>query len=237
MSLSLKSRRVGDITIVTCSGRIVEGDESAALQQNLADILSRDPYIVLDLSGVDFIDSSGLGLLVRFLNRARTANGGMRLCRVPARVAEVLRITNLAPIFESFPSDAEAIAAFYQPATGSAASFKFNTEILCVDRSPNVLAGIREVLGQAGYGAMSADNLSDALILLQATRPSLLVIGADVRAAANTSTATRFNTLANACAVVELPLDFSQQDAGEAGRRLVDQVRAAMTGAPKAPGA
>jgi anti-sigma B factor antagonist len=237
VSLSIKTRRVGDITIVTCIGRIVEGEESAALQRDLAEILSRDPYIILDLAGVDFIDSSGLGLVVRFLNRARSAGGGLKLCAVPARVAEVLRITNLAPIFESWPTEAEAIAAFYQPTTASAASFKFNTGILCVDKSANVLAGIRELLGQAGYGAMSADNLSDALILLQSTRPSLVVIGADLRAASNTSTATRFNKLASGLSVVELPFDFSNQDAGEAGRRLVDQVRAVMGPAGKASGA
>ena len=100
MPLSLQSRRVGDITVVTCSGRIVEGDESATLQKHFDDLLPDDPYILLDLGGVQFIDSSGLGLLVRFLARTRTANGGLKLCAVPDTIAEVLRVTKLATIFE-----------------------------------------------------------------------------------------------------------------------------------------
>jgi anti-anti-sigma factor len=211
----------------------VEGEESAALQREFVDTLSIDPRVVLDLGGVDYIDSSGLGLLVRFLNRSRAASGGLKLCAVPARVVEVLRITNLAPIFESFASEAEAVAAFYQSASEAETPFRFHTSILCIDRSANVLAGMREVLGQAGYGAMSADNLPDALILMQATRPALVVIGAAIHRAAGAPGMDRFKKLLEGIAVIELPEDFASQDAGEANRKLVEQVRAALT-RPKA---
>ena len=228
MPLSLQSRRVGDITVVTCSGRIVEG-ESAALHQHLEDLLPYDPYIILDIGDVDFIDSSGLGLLVRFLTRTRTANGSLKLCAVPERIGEVLRITKLGTIFESHASEAEAVSAFYQPEKSAAASFRFNTDILCVEKSADVLAYIRELLCQAGYGVMTASNLPDALILLQATRPKVVVIGAELHSAIGTRTAEAFNRLADRLSVVELPADFSSHDAGEAGRQLLDQVRAIMS--------
>jgi len=227
--LSIKSRRVGDIAVVACTGRIIEGDEATALQRELVDVLSIDPRVVLDLRGVDYIDSSGLGLLVRFLNRSRAASGGLKLCAVPPRVSEVLRISNLAPVFETFPSEEEAVAAFYKSAAEAETAFRFHTSILCIDRSANVLAGIREVLGQAGYGAMSADNLPDALILMQATRPALVVVGAAIHRAAAAPGLDRFRKLLEGITVIELPEDFASQDAGEASRALVERVRAALT--------
>ena len=75
MALSLESRSVGDITVVTCRGRIIEGDEATALKQHLSD-LPPHPYFVLDLAGVDFVDSAGLGLLVRLLMNSRLRHGG-----------------------------------------------------------------------------------------------------------------------------------------------------------------
>jgi anti-sigma B factor antagonist len=226
MALSLQSRVVGDVTVVTCHGRIVEGVESAPLQKLLADLVaSPNPYIVLDFGGVDFIDSAGLGLLVRFLTRTRAAGGHLALCAVPAKVSEVLRMTRLAAIFESYASEAEAIAASYRSASSAGAPSRFSTDILCVDKSVDVQCYVREVLAQAGYGVLTAGNLPDALVLLQAARPKVVVIGAELRSLRNTQTAERFNGLADARPVVELPSGFSKDDAGIASRRLLDQIR------------
>ena len=232
--LSLQSRRVGEITVVTCTGRIVEGDECARLHQHLEGLLPLYPYIILNLEGVPFIDSSGLGLLVRFLNRTRTVNGSLKLCAVPDRMAEVLRVTKLSTLFDSHHTEAEAISAFYQPARSTTESSRFDTDILCVEKSTDVLAYIRELLRQAGYGVMTAGNLPDALILLQATQPKVVVVGADLHAAHDTRTAHTFNRLADQLSVIELPAGFSSADAGEAGRDLLDQVRAIMS-AGRAP--
>ena len=228
MPLSLQHRRVGDITVVKCIGRIVEGAESAALKQYLDDLLRDYSDIILDLDEVQFIDSGGLGLLVRLHTRARAANGDLKLCAVPAKIGEVLRITHLSTIFESHGSEAEAISAFYQPSKSSGVPYRFDTDILCVETSADVLAYVRELLKQAGYGVTTADNLPDALTLLNATRPKMVVISADLRAATGTQTADAFQRLADARSVVELPADFSSHDAGEAGHQLLDQIRALM---------
>lgn len=225
---SLQSRRVGDITVVKCRGRIVEGAESAVLHQHLADWLPHEPWIVLDLGEVHFIDSSGLGLLVRFLSRTRTAQGDLKLCAVPAAVAEVLRITKLRTILESHESEADAISALYQRRTSVDALDYFNPEVLCVEKSEDVLAYVGELLRQAGYGVITSGNLPDALILLKATQPKVVVISAELRSA-STWTGEAFNGLADARAVVELPADFSSHDAGHSGGRLLDQIRVVLT--------
>ena len=79
MSLLFESRRVGHVTVVTCSGRMIAGTNTAALQQYLDELLPLNPRVVLHLGGIEFIDSSGLGLLVRYLTRAHNAGGTMRL--------------------------------------------------------------------------------------------------------------------------------------------------------------
>jgi anti-sigma B factor antagonist len=235
VSLSFQSRRVGDITVVKCSGRIVEGAESAGLQQQLNDLIAENPYIILNLGEVDFIDSSGIGLLLRFLTRAQNAHGNLKLCAVSSKVSDVLRVTNLKSVLESYGSEADAVADFYRRAKSPSGS-SLRANIVCVEKSPDVLAYVRELLRQAGYDVVTTGNLADALTLLTATRPKLVVVGAEFRSMRDTRAAETFNRLADALAVVELPADFSRNDAGEAGRQLLDHVRA-LIGAPPGPAA
>ena len=224
MPLSFQSRSVGDITVVKCEGRIIEGAEASALRQRMNDLVPNAPCIVLDLGDVDFIDSSGLGLLVRILTR--TGHGNLKLCAVSARIADMLRITKLATVFESHASEADAIAAFYDTAKRPDTSFPFHpANILCVEKSVDLLNYIGELLRQAGLRAITVDNLPDALILLKATRPKLVVVSAELRSERDTGTAEIFNELVDALPVIELPVNFGSHDPSETGQQLVDRVR------------
>ena len=233
MPISLEHRRVGDITVVTCAGRIVEGAESIAVQKLLDELLPYGPRLVLHLGAVDFLDSSGLGLLVRNVTRSRNAHGNLKLCALSPKIIEVLNVTHLEAIFDTHESEAEAISAFYQRAAVGGGTTRLHTDILCVDRSADVQAYVRGLLTQAGYGVLTAGNLPDGLVLLQATAPSIVIMGTDFRVTRETRTAEKFNTLADARSVVVLPEDFSRRDAADAGQRLLDQVRALLP----APGA
>lgn len=226
--LAMQSRRVGNITVVKCSGPIVDGPEATGLRQYLDDLLHTDRYIILDLGEVHFIDSSGLGLLVRLLTRIRAAGGNLKLCAISPKIEEVLAVTRLSPVFESHQSEDEAIADFYRRGRSAAAVARFDSDILCVEKSADLLAYLRELLGQAGYGVTIVDNLPDALILLRAGRPKVLVLGDDIRSATGTRTAEQFRALAGTLPVVELPADFSRHEAGDAGRQLLDRVRTAI---------
>ena len=233
MSLVFHSHRAEEITVVECVGRIIDGAEAEALQRLVTDLLAESPYIILHLGGVDFIDSSGLGLLVRCLIRTEHVHGVLRLCATSARIAEALRLTGLNKIFQMYETEADAVAGFYGSAAGQR-RVAADANILCVEQSPNVLAYVGQLLRQAGYVAITTANMPDALTLLSATRPKVVVIGADLRALRNTQAAERFNELADALTVIELPADFSSRDAGDAGRDLLDRVRATLgpAGAP-----
>jgi len=228
VSLSFQSRQAGDITVVRVSGRIVEGAEATALQQHLKDLLARNPYIILNLGDVEFIDSSGVGLLLRCFTQTQNLRGILKVCAVSSKIEDALKVTRLASVFEGYDSEAEAIAGFYRPSRAAAAPV-LKASILCVDKSPDVLAYVREVLRQTGYGIVTAGNLADAVTLLTATHPKLVVIEAALRSDRETRTGETFNRLADAVTVVELPADFSSHEAAEAGQQLLDQVTAILS--------
>jgi len=234
MALSVQHRRVGDITVLTCHGRIAEGADSAQLETHVAELLPHGPWIVLNLADVSFLDSSGLGLLVKLLARGRRAGGGLRLCALPPRVADILKITRLQTTLPSHATEADAIAAFYER-DPSGETGDLPAEILCVDSSTDVLAYVRALLRQAGYGVMTAANVYDALILLRVTKPDVVIVSADIRVLGGTDTAEAFRELAGRLAVIELDPGFSGADAGEAGRRLLDRV-ADVLGPPRTAG-
>jgi anti-sigma B factor antagonist len=226
MPLSFHSRRVDTITVVTCTGRLI-ADESAALQQHLDEVLRWGPDLLLHVGAVEFVDSSGLGLLTRYLARTRNAGGGVKLCAVPNQLREVLRITKLGTVLESHDSEREAIAAFYQRGAATAAPLSFATDILCVEPSADLLVYVGEVLRQAGYRVTTAAHWPDALILLTVKQPKVVVMSAALQAA-ETHTAATFHARAAARPVVVLPADFARQDPGVSGAWLLGQVRAIL---------
>jgi anti-anti-sigma factor len=223
MPLSFESRRVGRVTIVTCRGRIVAGEETATFEAYLDALIAIDPLILLHLGGVDFVDSAGLGLLVRYLTRAQNASGTLKICEVSPPIDRVLGITRLRQVLQPHAREADAIADVHRPRRDDAIT---GPDILCVDESQDVLAYLRELLKEAGFHPMTAANLPDALILLTATRPRVVVISASMRAMRTTRTAEEFHRQSNMRPVVELPDGFARQEAGEAAARVLDAVRA-----------
>ncbi len=171
------------MTVVTCSGRIVAGEESKSLQVCLDRLLPETPHVLLHLGGVDFIDSGGLGLIARYLTRPQDSRGTLKVCAVSPKIDDVLRITRLKSVFQPYLTEADSIADIHRGSQGIDAAFD-NPDVLCVDESPDLLTYLRELLKEAGYRTLTAANIPDALILLKATRPKIVVIGAELRTAA-----------------------------------------------------
>jgi len=112
MALSIETKISGDVFILRCEGRIVYGDECAVLRERVVDMLPGTPKIVVNLEGVDYIDSGGLGMLVGLLLSARNRGGELKLASPRKRVKDVLRNTNLDRIFRVYGNNDEAVAAF-----------------------------------------------------------------------------------------------------------------------------
>ena len=211
------------MTVVTCSGRIVAGEESKSLQVCLDRLLPETPHVLLHLGAVDFIDSGGLGLIARYLTRPQDRRGTLKVCAVSPKIDDVLRITRLKSVFQPYATEADSIADLHRGSQSIDAAFD-NPDVLCVDESPDVLTYLRELLKEAGYRTLTAANLPDALILLKATRPKTVVIGAEIRTA-GTQASVEFTNIASAGKVVELPAGFSAQDAGEAAQQVLQALR------------
>ena len=223
MALSLKTRAVGDVTIVQCAGRIVAGAETESLREHVIRLLPNQRDIALHLGDVVFIDSSGLGMLVRLLTTTRSAKGDLKLCNVPEGVYKVLKMTNLITLFDVHDSEEAVVSGFYRkraiPGRASAAG----PAILCLDQSADVLAYLRVLLGNAGYNVMTNSRMADALILVRATRPKLLILGPSLSASAGTMES--FHAACATLQVVELGNEFSALDAGQAASDLLENLQ------------
>ena len=112
MALRVQTQVSGDVFILCCEGRIVFGDEGAALRERIRNMFSGTPKIVVNLQGVDHIDSGGLGILVGLFISATNRGGELKLVAPNQHVTDVLRRTNLHTIFSVYGNDDEAVAAF-----------------------------------------------------------------------------------------------------------------------------
>jgi anti-sigma B factor antagonist len=111
LKLSLETRHLGDVIIVHCEGRIVYRDEAAALTRVVTEALQHTREVVLDLEGIQRIDSAGLGELVLIRMAAESTGGTLKLAGPNARVRELLDLTNLSSIFEVHDSLVDALDA------------------------------------------------------------------------------------------------------------------------------
>jgi anti-sigma B factor antagonist len=233
--LSLDTREVGRVTIVRCNGRIVAGAESESLRAHVDWLLRDRRSIVLHMGEVGFIDSSGLGTMVRSLTSIRRVHGDLKLCNVTEQVRKVLEMSRLTQVFDAHESEEKAVAAFYRagaPArTPAGTPVPTGRSILCVDYNRDVLAYLRELLHRAGYDVQSTSHPGDALILMRITNFDLLLAGPDL----TTSPATQqaFQVACKRLPVIELGSEFSTRDAGEAGAALLEEIEARLN--PRTP--
>ena len=112
MQLKLSKRIVKGLTIVDCNGRIVFGEESALLRDTLKKLITENSQIVLNLAGVSYIDSGGLGTLVALYTTAHNAGGAVKLANLTQRVGDLLQVTKLLTVFEVYDSEDKAIQSF-----------------------------------------------------------------------------------------------------------------------------
>src|SRR5580704_8220186 len=98
MSLSLDSRHCGRVFVIKCVGRIVTGEEVTVLEACISRGLRESTRIIVQAGEVSRVDSTGMGLLVRFLSHTRNRGGDLRLAAVPPFFSNLLRLTKLTTI-------------------------------------------------------------------------------------------------------------------------------------------
>ena len=113
MSVKIDTRKVGDVTVVDVSGRITLGEGSSALRDVLRDLTAQcNKKILLNLSEVSYIDSSGIGELVSGFTSVSNGGGTLKLLGLTKRVKDLLQITKLYTVFDVHEEEAHAIRSF-----------------------------------------------------------------------------------------------------------------------------
>ena len=111
VDLSLSTRPEGDRTVVEVGGEI-DVYTAPKLREQLVDLVADGKYhLIVDMENVDFLDSTGLGVLVGGLKRVRAHEGSLRLVCTQERILKIFRITGLTKVFPIHSSVAEAVAA------------------------------------------------------------------------------------------------------------------------------
>ena len=115
MQLKITTRTLNDgIIVVDCVGRLVFGEETAALRDQVKALVSQGSRIILNLADVTYIDSGGLGTLVALYTTARNAGGAIKLARLTPRVGDLLQVTKLVTVFDVYNTEEEAAQSFRQ---------------------------------------------------------------------------------------------------------------------------
>jgi anti-sigma B factor antagonist len=111
--MKANSRTVDDVEIISLQGKITIGAGDTQLREVITNAVNAGKNkILLDLSGVTTIDSSGIGELVGSYTTATNRGGKLKLLHLPAKLNELLHVTQLITVFEVYENEQEAIASF-----------------------------------------------------------------------------------------------------------------------------
>ena len=111
--LNINERQAGDVTVLDMSGKITIGEGSVALRTAIRRLLEEGKKrILLNLSGVSYVDSSGIGELVSSYTAINKDGGQLKLLNLTQKLQDLLTITKLLTVFDVYDSEAEALNSF-----------------------------------------------------------------------------------------------------------------------------
>jgi anti-sigma B factor antagonist len=113
MALKVTNSEVDGVTVLTLDGRIVLGEETSKLRENVKKLVSEGKKnLVLDMKKVTMIDSSGLGALIAAYSSAKAGGAQLRLCNLGAHSKHLLQTTKLLTVFEVSKTREDAVRSF-----------------------------------------------------------------------------------------------------------------------------
>jgi anti-sigma B factor antagonist len=111
--LQIEERVIGDVMVLDLNGRITQGDGDELLKDKVNSVVSQGhKKILLNLAEVPYVDSAGLGEIVRTYTTVSRQGGSLKLVNLTKRITDLLSITKLLTIFETFESETDAVRSF-----------------------------------------------------------------------------------------------------------------------------
>jgi anti-sigma B factor antagonist len=113
LSMNIQQTPKGEVMILNLSGKIMGGPDYEKFHSEIKSLIN-DGYvdIVLNMSKVTWINSTGLGILVSAFHTLKKNGGVMKICAVSPRIDNILNVTQLKLVFETFDTEADALASF-----------------------------------------------------------------------------------------------------------------------------
>ncbi len=109
----MTERDVSGVSVLDIEGRIVLGEESNSFREKVKSLLAAGKKkIILNLANVSYIDSAGLGTLVATFHSARSQGATLKLTNLGSKFKEVLQVTKLMTVFDTYDNEAAAIQSF-----------------------------------------------------------------------------------------------------------------------------
>ena len=113
--MEIGERELEGIKVIDLKGKVTKGESEAMLREHILDLAeSGHRRLIINLGGVPYMDSSGLGELVRCFTSMRRSGGRVGLTHLNRRVVDLFRITKLSDIFETYDTDADAVRSLRQ---------------------------------------------------------------------------------------------------------------------------
>lgn len=111
--MKIKHRSEGDVTVLELSGKIMGGDDFDLFKNTIDGLVEKgNTDVLLNMSKVKWINSTGLGLIVSAYSSLVKNGGRMKACEVSDRIDNIFHVTQLELLFETFEDEKEAIASF-----------------------------------------------------------------------------------------------------------------------------
>ncbi len=111
--MKIETRSVGGVSILDCSGKITLGEGTMAIRNTVREVLKNGgKKIVLNLAEVNYIDSSGIGELVSSYTTVTNQGGHLKLLNLTKKIHELLAITKLLTVFQTYDNEQTAIGSF-----------------------------------------------------------------------------------------------------------------------------
>jgi anti-sigma B factor antagonist len=111
--VKIKRREEGDVVVLEVSGKVMGGPDSDKFREIITGLIEEGvKKVLVDLSSVPWMNSSGVGILISAYTSMRNADASVKFLNINERVKSILMVTKLLTVFESYYSEADALASF-----------------------------------------------------------------------------------------------------------------------------
>lgn len=111
--MTITERKSGDVTIMDVEGKILLGEGDVQLKRKIDELIERkETKLLLNLANVPYMDSGGLGEIVRSYTTVKRAGGELKLLNATKRISDLLTITKLITVFEIYETEGEALKSY-----------------------------------------------------------------------------------------------------------------------------